>query len=277
VSRDRGHYGPLDRDRHWAIGWAADRTVDHVRDRTVGAALRPVLPVISDLSQAARGADRWWTASRAIGGRAQAERPVTEIGQELFHTVADRERAIAQLSTGFRSLADDLAVWQTSNTDHPEASTTAQWLAADVTPTIEEWNEFVEHEKRSWWTKLATSWETFEQWWDRLKQLRSLARAHGISLQSTEPVPLPKTIWQQGAEGKGSEVTAILGVLKIGALSALAVMGAAGLYTAIRNLKARALATDDREAMRMMLREELMRKEFDLAGPALAHAKIKTR
>lgn len=256
MTHDRGSYGPLDRDRHWAIGWASDQAVDHVRDRTVGAALRPVMPVVSDAYRAGRGASRWWHASRAIGGRATADRPATEIGQELFHTVADRERAIGQLSTGFRALASDLAVWQTSNKGHPDASKTAQWLAADVTPTLEEWNNFIKHEKRSWWTKLATSWETFEQWWDRLKQLRALARAHGIELQSVEPVPLPKTIWQRGEEGKGSEAIAILGVLKIGALSVLALMGAAGLYGAARNLRSRARG-EDREAFREVLREEL--------------------
>lgn len=257
MTRDRGTYGPFDRDRHWVLGWGADRAVDHVRDRTIGAALRPVLPIASDVMRAQRGADRWWAASRVIGGRDQAGRPATEIGQELFHTVGDRERAIAQLSTGFKALSNDLAVWQTSNKEQPSASSTAQWLAADVTPTLEEWNEFIEHERRSWWTKLATSWDTFEQWWERLKQLRALARAHGIALQSAEPVPLPKTIWQQGAEGKGSEATAILGVLKIGAFSALAIMGAAGLYSAIRNLRSRAQTVDDREALRGILREEL--------------------
>jgi hypothetical protein len=259
VTRDRGSYGPIDRDRHWVLGWGTDHAVDYVRDRTVGAALRPVLPVVGDLSRARRGAERWWFASRAIGGRSQADRPATEIGQELFHTVADRERAIAQISTGFKALASDLAVWQTSNKDHPDASTSAQWIAADVTPTLEEWNEFVAHEKKSWWTKLATSWETFEQWLVRLKQLRSLARAHGITLQSAEPVPLPKTIWQKSEEGKGSEATAILGVLKIGAFSALAIMGAAGLYGAIRSLRSRAQSAGDREALREILREELAR------------------
>lgn len=257
MTRDRGSYGPLDRERHWALGWGADRTTDYVRDRTVGAALRPILPYVDDVSRARQGAQRWWNASRAIGGRAEADRPVTQIGQELFHTVADRERAIAHLSTGFRALADDLAVWQTTNKDHPDASSNAQWLAADVTPMLEEWNEFVEHERKSWWTKLATSWETFEGWWERLKQMRSLARAHGITLQSSEPTPLPKTIWQKSAEGKGSEATAILGVLKIGALSVLAVMGAAGFYGAVRNLRSRARAAEDREVLREILREEL--------------------
>lgn len=188
------------------------------------------------------------------------------VGQEILHTVSDRERAIAQISTGFRALTSDLAVWLLSNTEQPGASASAQWLAADVTPTLEEWNAFVAHEARSWWTKLATSWETFEQWWDRLKQLRSLARAHGISLQSAEPVPLPKTIWQQGAEGKGSEATAVLGVLKIGALSALTIMGAAGLLTAIHNLRSRARLAGDREALRQVLREELLAQGCDKKG-----------
>lgn len=260
MTRDRGTYGPLDRDRHWVIGWGADQTVDSVRDRTIGAALRPVLPTVSDALRARRGAVRWWNASRVIGSRIEADRPATEIGQDLFHTVADRDRAIAQLTTGFRALASDLAVWQTSNKDHPDASQTAQWLAADVTPTLEEWNQFVEHEKRSWWTKLATSWETFEQWSDRLKQLRSLARAHGIALQSSEPVPLPKTIWQKSEEGKGSEAGAVLGVLKIGALSVLAVMGGVGFFAAVRSLRNRAHGAVEREQLREVLREELVRE-----------------
>lgn len=199
MTRDRGTYGPLDREQHWTAG----------------------------------------------------------IGQELFHTVTDRERAITQLSTGFRALANDLAVWLSSNTAHPAANTIAQWFAADVTPTLEEWNKFTAHENKSWWTKVATSWHTFEHWWDRLKQLRSLARAHGVSLQSTELVPLPKTIWQRSEEGKGSEAVAILGVLKIGALATLSIMGAAGLYSAIRNLRVKAQSAEDQVTLRQIVREEV--------------------
>ena len=257
MTRDRGSYGPGNRDRNWIVSWGADQTADYVRDQTVGAALRPVMPVVSDVFRAGRGAQRWWTASRAIGGRTEAEKPAAQIGQELFHTVADRDRAIAQLSTGFRALANDLAVWQTSNEERSDATKTAQWIAADVTPTLEEWGAFVAHEQKSWWTKIATSWETFEQWWCRLKQLRALARAHGVVLQSTEPVQLPKTIWQHGAQGTGSEATAILGVLKIGAFTALGIMGVAGLYAAIRGLRARARSADEQEALRKIVREEV--------------------
>jgi hypothetical protein len=256
MTRDRGTYGPLDRDRHFVVGWGADEAAGYVRDHTLGAVLRPALPVIDDVFAARRGFDRWWTASRALGGRDAAARPMTAVGQELIHTVADRDRAIMEISTGFRALANDLAVWQTANMQHPDASVNAQWMAADVTPTLEEWNVFVEHEKRSWWSKLATSWETFENWFDRLKQLRQLARARGITLESAEPKPLPQTIWQRSEEGKGSEATAVLGVLKIAALSVVAVMGAAGLYGAIHNLHRRSHPID-REELREVLHEEM--------------------
>lgn len=256
MTHDRGSYSPLDRDRNWIVSWTSDQTVDYARDRTVGAALRPVMPVVSDAFQASRGAKRLWTATRGIGGRDEAAKPAARIGQELFHTAADRDRAMAQLTTGFRALTNDLAVWLSSNTGHPDASTIAQWIAADVTPTLAEWADFVSHE-RSWWSKIATSWETFEQWWDRLKQLRTLARVHGVTLQSVDPVPLPKTIWQRSEEGKGSEATAIVGVLKIGALTALGIMGVAGLYGALRNLKEKAQHADDRSAFREIVRQEI--------------------
>lgn len=250
MTRERGTYGPLDRERHFVMGWGADRIVAHVHDRTIGAALRPVLPAISLATRAGRGADRLWTGTRMMGGRDEADKPVAVVGQELFHTVADRARVLAMLSTSFQGLANDLAVWQTANHDLPQASATAQWLAADVTPTLDEWRQFVEHESKSWWTRLATSWETFEEWLHRLRQLRSLARAHGITLQSAEPVDLPKTIWQRGAEGKGSEATALLGVLKIGAAAVLTIMGAAGLYAVVRDLR-------PKQDLRQIVREEL--------------------
>lgn len=257
--RDRGTYGPLDHDEHFVIGWGVDRLASYAHDRTIGAAIRPVYPAVRLASRAGRAADRLWTGTRLMGGRDEADKPIELVGQELFHTVADRSRAIAQLSTGFQALTSDLAVWQTANKDKPDASATAQWFAADVTPTLDEWRGFVEHESRSWWTKLATSWETFEEWSNRLRQLRALARAHGVTLQSVEPAPLPKTIWQKSAEGKGSEATALLGVLKIGALAVLTIMGAAGFYAVIREIRPKR-KSDDREIVREILRDELSKR-----------------
>jgi len=144
--------------------------------------------------------------------------------------------AIAALATYFRALVDDLATWSLANTDKPNSSTVAQWIAADVTPTLEEWQKFIVHQDDSWWTKVATSWETYEEWFARLRTLRSLARAYGILLQSGEPVPLPKTIWQRGEEGKGTEATALLGILKIGVFTALTITGGVTMFTIIRDL-----------------------------------------
>ena len=92
MTRDRGHYGPLDRDRHWAVGWGADRAKDYVRDRTIGAALRPIMPIVDDVSRARQGAQRWWNASRVIGGRDAAERPAAQIGQELFQAAGAHDQ-----------------------------------------------------------------------------------------------------------------------------------------------------------------------------------------
>jgi hypothetical protein len=256
MTRDRGTYGPLDRDRHFVIGWGADHLASRVVDRAYVAALQPVLPAIDLGIRTSRAANRLWVGTRMMGGRDEAEKPLSVVGQEFFHTVADRTRALAMLSTSFQALVGDLAVWQTANATAPNATATAQWLAADVTPTLDEWRGFVERESRSWWTKVATSWETFETWWDRLRQLRSLARAHGITLQSVEPVVLPKTIWQHSAEGKGSEATALLGVLKIAALSIITVMGAVGAYSVVRQLRPKR----DLEAIRGVVREELGKK-----------------
>lgn len=259
MTRDRGTYGPLDRDRHFVVGWSADHAAGYVHDRTIGAVLRPILPAISAATRADRGARRWWFGSRELGGRDEAQRPVAVIGQEFFHTVADRQRAIAMLATGFKALANDLAVWQTANRDVPNASATAQWIAADVTPTLDEWRDFAAREGASWWTRAATSWETFEQWRERLRQLRALARAHNVQLQSAEPVALPKTIWQKGAEGKGSEATALVGILKIGTAAVLTVMGAVGVYAVIRELRPKREHVDP-GTMREILHEELASK-----------------
>jgi hypothetical protein len=258
VSRDRGSYGPLDRDQHFIVGWGSDRLAAHTYARTVGRVVQPILPMAILGVRAHRSADRLWTGARLTGGRVEAEKPLSRVGQEFFHTVADRTRALSMLTTSFQGLSNDLAVWQTANRDLPQATSTAQWIAADVTPTLDEWRQFFEHESRSWWSKLATNWETYEEWVTRLRQLRSMARAHGITLQSPEPVDLPKTIWQRGAEGKGSEAAALLGVLKIGAGVLLTVMGVVGIYEVVHKLRPKK-PEDDRAVIRDVLREEMSR------------------
>lgn len=234
MTRDRGSYGPLDRDRHYVIAWGTDRAVDYARDRTIGAALRPVLPAVDVASRTSRAASRWWIGSRGLGGRDDAQKPLTQVGQELFHSIPDRTHAIAAISTYFRAFVDDLSSWMLANPSR--ASVVASWIAADVTPLLEEFQRFVARQDASWWTKAATRWDTYEDFFDRLRTLRGLARVHGIVLQSAEPVPLPKTIWERGDEGKGSQAAAILGVAKVGVFAALSVVGAVTLFGILRDL-----------------------------------------
>src|SRR3982750_2146769 len=85
------------------------------------------------------------------------------VGQALFHTAADRARAISALSTHFRALASDLAAWLRANPGAPASVTSAQWFEADVTPMLEEWRDFVVQQRGSWWNQMATSWETYEE------------------------------------------------------------------------------------------------------------------
>ena len=250
MTRDRGTYGPIDRGRHLLVDWGADYAVDYARARAEAVAA----PAADLALRAAQSTRRAWGSARALADA--AGKPTHVVGQELFHTIADRDRAIASLSTGFRALASDLAVWQTANLDKPNASATAQWLAADVTPTLEEFKDFVTHERASWWTRFATSWEAFEEWWGRLKQMRSLARAHGVELQSADPVPLPKTIWQRSAEGKGSEATALLGVLKIGAFTVLGLMGVAGIIEVVHKVRPKKQPIDE-NVLRKIIQEEI--------------------
>ena len=251
MTRERGNYGPLDRDENFVIGWGTDRLTMSAADRVFGAVVGPVTPILPMIDAARRippAAKNLWIGTRGLGGRDEAQQPMAVVGQELFHTVADRSRAITTLSTYFRALANDLATWQAANKEKPDASTSAQWFSADVTPTLEEWRGFVEHQESSWWTKAATSWETYEEWWNRLRTLRALARAHGIMLQSSEPTPLPKTIWQRSAEGKGSQATALLGVLKVAVFGALTITGAVSLYANIRKIRReRSVLIDEKE------------------------------
>jgi hypothetical protein len=239
MSRERGTYGPPDPDSF--AGWGTKRIGAYASEYAKALAVSPFLPAIDLATRASRSVDRLSVGTRLL--RSDIGKPRAVIGQELFHTVADRSRALAMLSTGFQALSSDLAVWQTANIDAPTASATAQWLAADVTPTLDEFKTFVAHESKSWWVRLATSWDTYETWWERLKQLRALARAHGITLQSAEPVDLPKTIWQTSEAGKGSEATALLGVLKIGTAAVLTVMGLIGVVAVVRELRPKPVVT----------------------------------
>lgn len=225
---NRGEYAPLARDRHAVVGWGADQATSYAAAR----ALRPIAPALDASSRLRRGARDAWRGASLLGGRGAAEVPLHQVGGEWFHSVADRRLAIAQLTSEFQVLANDLAGWINPRKD----TAAAQWVAADVTPLFEEWRTFADRENASWWTSAATSWEAFEGWHERLRHLRELARAHGIALSSAEPAPLPRTIWQQGAAGQGTAAASWAGVLKVAIAAAIGITGFVGLYAVLRDI-----------------------------------------
>jgi hypothetical protein len=197
---------------------------DYVVERTVG-------PAIAYGYRGARSSRGVYQSARGLAqyrGMSSAQ-----IGSEWFHSVADRSRAVHQLNTDFQVLTADLAATVTA---HPTPAA-AQWLSADVTPTLKAWSTFAQREIDSWLTRAATDWEAFEDWSDRLRRLRELARSHGIALTSPEPADLPKTVWDRAASGHGDEVTSWLGVGRVAMLGALGVAGVYGLFTLWRDIR----------------------------------------
>lgn len=229
----RGYYGKQWTDydqRHPIVAWSRDAAMSEAITRLIA------IPEVNAALRARHGAELFVHGSTAFQDRGQT--PLAQVGGEWIHTVADRSHAIDRIATDFQALAHDLTVWMESHRDDPSdaASASAQWLAADVIPTLDEWRAFAERERHSWFTRAATSWATFEDWQERLRRLRELARAHGILLQSADPVPLPKTLWQHGSSGQGSEIAPWVGFLKITIFGAMTLTGIAALYAALRDL-----------------------------------------
>lgn len=236
----RGTYQPLDRDRHFLVAWGSDAAIRDARARV----LEPVLPAVRVVSQAQRGIDAGKTlvsGMRMLDGRREADRSLAHVGGEWFHSVADRVRAIAQITAGFRTFVTDLGRWYFEHQNEPGIEVRVRWFAVDVTPAIEEWNTFAARETSSWLVRATTSWATFVEWNARLRSLRSLARAHGITLLSPEPELLPQTVWEKSDKGKGSEVTPWIGVLKFAVGGTFTLLGAATLYSIVRDLRKKAL------------------------------------
>ncbi len=153
------------------------------------------------------------------------------MGGELAHGGADRRNALARIGVGFESFRADVVL--SASLEHD-----AQWIETDLAPALAEWQEFVGRMARSSLIAYVTKWSVFERWWDRLHRLRQAARARGIHLASPEPTPLPKTVWQRGADGTGSSTDAWISLGRKAFFGALAVAGAVGLYATIRKVRA---------------------------------------
>ena len=149
---------------------------------------------------------------------------------EFWHGASDRRAAISQLAIDFKTFQHDLSSGDLSDRDR-------EWVATVCTPTFESWAAFAGTENASALAAAMTEWSVFESWWERLRRLRELARARHIQLESPEPVRLPRTVWERAATGTGSDADVWISALKTGILGAMAIVGAASLYSIVRDFK----------------------------------------
>lgn len=151
------------------------------------------------------------------------------MGGEWFHGGTDRSNALAQLGIDWHAFTNDLHGPTVSATD-------ATWIAADVQPAIDEWTKFVQRMAASPVASYVTEWSVFESWSERLRMLRALARARGILLTSSEPIPLPQTVWQRGSGGTGSSLDSWITAGKTLVFGAIAITGVIGFYSVAKDV-----------------------------------------
>lgn len=215
-------------------GWSAASEVQHAAD--LGRHVR------NGVGRARWASEGLEDVRRSAGGR-YAGVPVllsggVVIGNGLYHGDGDRKVALEMLDLGFADLERELADAITSAPPSEKNSATAQWWTIHVAPAIAEWRSFAANERASWIARVATKWETFETWRDRLVRLRENARIQGIALASPEPISLPKTITERGHAGAGSPFQTLWTFVKVVLYAAIGVTGFIGLYRVAQDWRA---------------------------------------
>ena len=178
----------------------------------------------------------------------------------LYHGSDDRALALAILDLGFSALRGELAPLFTNGAsaspirDGARSDRTAgakvadenarSWWTLEALPVFTAWAEFETRERASWLSRMATSWEAFEDWRDKLIRLRDQARALDLTVHTPPPAELPMTISERGSMGRGSALDAIWTAVKSVVYGAIAVLGFLGLYRAYRDLRAKNFLAD---------------------------------
>lgn len=215
-------------------GWSAAGEVQHAA--SLGRHVR------DSIGRARWGADGLEQLRAASGGRYTGVPELlvggVRIGNGLYHGDGDRTLALAMLDQGFADLGRELADAITGAPPSERNAATAQWWLVHVQPTIAEWQRFAANERASWIARVATKWETFVEWRDRLVRLRENARIQGIALASPEPRSLPQTITERGHAGAGSPFQTLWTFVKVLLYAAVGVTGFYGLYSVARDWRA---------------------------------------
>lgn len=212
----RGHY-------HRPIGPAELEAAAAAHPLAAWGARKAIAPAAPAASAVLRLRD----AGRQIasGGR-------TLVGAAWFHGLGDREAALAQLDMGYVLFATDVVA---NASEHDRA-----WISTDVLPLVTSWAAFEKSARGSTIALVAIDWETFERWLDKLKAARAAARTRDIALASPEPGELPETVFDQAREGHGGSLVATIGVVKLAIAGVVALAGAWGVYSVVRDWRSRA-------------------------------------
>jgi hypothetical protein len=147
---------------------------------------------------------------RSPPGTGLPRRSAPVVGAGFYHTVGDRERALAQLAMGFTMLQNEVmraAGWR-ADPYLPAEGPVWEWWKLVGLPTIEAWQKFQASQTSSWTSRFAASWTTYEQWHDRLVFLRETAKAHGLRFESPDPAPLGSTIQERAIERLAPQASA---------------------------------------------------------------------
>jgi hypothetical protein len=156
---------------------------------------------------------------------------------EWFHGASDRQSAVGQLSADFAAFQGDLGLHATEPSD-------VAWVIAVVVPTLHDWEVFAHKQEGSALAPWITEWSVFESWQLRLKSLRDLARSRGILLESPDPIPLPKTVWERADTGQGSSLDTWFGLLKTVIFGVIALTGLAGFYVIVKDVRGKVTVRD---------------------------------
>jgi hypothetical protein len=151
----------------------------------------------------------------------------TRVAGLIFHGPGDRRAALEQLGLDWISFEKDIIA---SNAD-------ADFITIDISPALAGWTDFLNKIRASPVALYTVEWSTFESWQTRLFRLREAARARGIHLTSIEPTPLPKTIWQRGGDGTGTQLDTWLTFGKVIVFGMIAITGVVGFFSLARDAR----------------------------------------
>jgi hypothetical protein len=210
--------------------------------------------------------------------------PPAPVGLKLTHLGAgDSERAVGQLDTTMHGLLTDMylglgvdladllgrvipreipfgQVWlQPVDPDstigwhgalraireHAKKSPYWDFFNAVFSPVYQDWQKFHEDQTRpGGWSVLFTTWEEYEKWLERVRQLRKEMIAAGLRVQTPEPADLSETLGASALRKLGSGAEEIFKILKWGLVGVLAIGGVVVLSGVVQNLRSGTDPTD---------------------------------